>query len=83
MNGVLCITKRFELGQSRIICFSKCIKIKLVFKIPPKDKWEERKKRETLGDLFSRREKESNYHLANVGLMFKYFLTLHSVLLSQ
>lgn len=83
MHGVLCITKRFELGRSGIICFSKCIKIKLVFKIPPKEEWEERKKRETLGDLFPRREKESDYHLANVGLMFKYFLTLHGVLLSQ
>lgn len=39
--------------------------------------------RETLGDLFSRREKESSYHLANVGLMFKYLFILHGVLLSQ
>jgi len=44
MNGVLCITNTFELGQSGIICFSKWIKMKLVFKIPPKEEWGEERK---------------------------------------
>lgn len=43
--------------------------------------WRKRKKREELGDLFSRKE-ESNNHLAKVGLMFEYLLPLHGVLLS-
>lgn len=41
---------------------------------------EEEEEEEELGDLFSR--KESNNHLAKVGLMFEYLLPLHGVLLS-